>query len=109
MKVYRLVENGKSFRKTAKIADDTPLFETLSDEEILIAMKKDENDDVDESNMPDKPTERLSHSEAYSCFKFGFATQLMVVRHICDIAAQKKLSSLKHKLITDFIKYDANK
>ncbi|XP_003381569.1 ABC-type amino acid transport/signal transduction system, periplasmic component/domain [Trichinella spiralis] len=89
LEVYRLVENGKSFRKTAKIADDTPLFETLSDEEILIAMKKDENDDwIEQRN------------------KFS-ATQLMVVRHICDIAAQKKLSSLKHKLITDFIKYDA--
>ncbi|KRX32233.1 hypothetical protein T05_2870 [Trichinella murrelli] len=68
--------------------------------------------------MPDKPTERLSHSEAHSCLKFSLqwmeqqnefsATQLMVVRHICDIAVQKKLSSLKQKLITDFIKYDAN-
>ncbi|KRX33839.1 Jerky -like protein-like [Trichinella murrelli] len=44
--------------------DDTPLFETLTDEEILNAVKKDENEDVDESDMPDKPTERLSHSEA---------------------------------------------
>ncbi|KRY48390.1 Jerky protein [Trichinella britovi] len=97
--------------------DDTPLFETLTDEEILNAVKKDENEDKDESDMPDKPTERLSHSEAYSCLKFSLqwmeqqnefsATQLMVVRHICDIAAQKKLSSLKQKLITDFIEYDA--
>ncbi|KRZ83067.1 hypothetical protein T08_1357, partial [Trichinella sp. T8] len=97
--------------------DDTLLFETLTDEEILNAVKKDENEDKDESDMPDKPTERLSHSEAYSCLKFSLqwmeqrnefsATQLMVVRHICDIAAQKKLFSLKQKLITDFIEYDA--
>ncbi|KRX70529.1 Jerky -like protein-like [Trichinella sp. T6] len=51
--------------------DDTLLFETLTDEEILNAVKKDENEDVDESDMPDKPTERLSHSEAYSCLKFS--------------------------------------
>ncbi|KRZ87393.1 Jerky -like protein-like [Trichinella sp. T8] len=44
--------------------DDTLLFETLTDKEILNAVKKDENEDVDESDMPDKPTERLSHSEA---------------------------------------------
>ncbi|KRZ52268.1 Jerky -like protein-like [Trichinella nativa] len=44
--------------------DDTPLFETLTDKEIPNAVKKDENEDVDESDMPDKPTERLSHSEA---------------------------------------------
>ncbi|KRX23784.1 Jerky -like protein-like [Trichinella nelsoni] len=46
------------------VDDDTPLFETLTDEEILNAVKKDENEDVEESDMPDKPTERLSHSEA---------------------------------------------
>ncbi|KRZ02275.1 Jerky -like protein-like, partial [Trichinella zimbabwensis] len=68
--------------------DDTPLFETLTDDEILKAVQKDENEDVDESDMPDKSDERLSHSEAYSCAKVLFnwmeqqnefsATQLMV-------------------------------
>ncbi|KRZ08869.1 hypothetical protein T11_15, partial [Trichinella zimbabwensis] len=92
--------------------DDTPLFETLTDDEVLKAVEKEEKED-DES---DKSDEGPSHSEAYSCAKVFFnwmeqqnefsATQLIVVRHICDIAAQKKLSSLKYKLITDFIKYD---
>ncbi|KRX69596.1 hypothetical protein T06_6400 [Trichinella sp. T6] len=60
--------------------------------------------------MPDEGT---SHSEAYSCATVLFnwmqqqkefsATQLMLMRNIRDVAAQKKLSSLKQKLITDFI------
>ncbi|KRZ82412.1 hypothetical protein T08_5228 [Trichinella sp. T8] len=71
-------------------------------------MKKDE--DIDLSHMPDEGT---SHSEAYSCANVLFnlmqqqkefsATQLMLMRNIRDVAAQKKLSSLKQKLITDFI------
>ncbi|KRY10253.1 hypothetical protein T12_12219 [Trichinella patagoniensis] len=86
--------------------DDTPLFEALTDDEILEAVEKDEDEDGDES---DKPNERLCHSEAYSSFKFGLnAAQLMVVRHIRDVAAQKKLSSLKQRLIADFIKSDTN-
>ncbi|KRX20019.1 hypothetical protein T07_6481 [Trichinella nelsoni] len=81
--------------------DYTPLFEALTDDEILEAVEKDEDEDGDES---DKPNERLCHSEAYSSFKFGLklmeqqkefsAAQLMIVRHIRDVAAQKKLSSL---------------
>ncbi|XP_003381063.1 conserved hypothetical protein [Trichinella spiralis] len=92
--------------------DDTPLCETLTDYEILEVVEKDENKDGDVS---DKPNEKgLSHSEAYFSFKLGFkwreqlkefsATQLMLVRRIRDVSAQKKLSSLKQKLITDFYK-----
>ncbi|KRZ66952.1 hypothetical protein T10_10916, partial [Trichinella papuae] len=93
--------------------DDTLLFEILTDDEILKSVEKDENEDVDES---DKSDEGPNHSEAYSCAKVLFnwmeqqnefsATELMVIRHICDIAAQKKLSSSKQKLITDYIEYD---
>ncbi|KRY07832.1 hypothetical protein T12_13397 [Trichinella patagoniensis] len=85
-------------------SDDTPLFETLTDDEILEAVKKDE--DIDLSHVPDEGT---SHSEAYSCAtwmqqqKEFSTTQLMLMRNIRDVAAQKKLSSLKQKLITDFI------
>ncbi|KRZ72413.1 hypothetical protein T10_7952 [Trichinella papuae] len=41
--------------------DDIPLFVTLTDDEILQAMKKDENEDVDVSDMSDKPDEEPSH------------------------------------------------
>ncbi|KRX18500.1 Jerky -like protein-like [Trichinella nelsoni] len=71
--------------------DYTPLFEALTDDEVLEAVEKDEDEDGDESDMSDKPNERLCHSEAYSSFKFGLkwmeqqkefsAAQLMVVRH----------------------------
>ncbi|KRY31190.1 Indoleamine 2,3-dioxygenase 1 [Trichinella spiralis] len=98
--------------------DDNPLFEALTDDDILEAVEKDEDEDGDESDMSDKPNERLCHSEAYSSFKFGLkwmeqqkelsAAQLMVVRHIRDVAAQKKLSSLKQRLIADFIKSNTN-
>ncbi|KRY25008.1 hypothetical protein T01_2234, partial [Trichinella spiralis] len=94
------------------------LFEALTDDDILEAVEKDEDEDGDESDMSDKPNERLCHSEAYSSFKFGLkwmeqqkelsAAQLMVVRHIRDVAAQKKLSSLKQRLIADFIKSNTN-
>ncbi|KRX45974.1 hypothetical protein T05_11652 [Trichinella murrelli] len=93
--------------------DDNPLFVALTDDEILEAVEEDEDEDGDES---DKLNERLCHSEAYSSFKFGLkwmeqqkefsAAQLMVVRHIRDVAAQNKLSSLKQRLIADFIKSD---
>ncbi|KRZ79576.1 hypothetical protein T10_13650, partial [Trichinella papuae] len=93
--------------------DDTPLFEILTDNEILKAVEKDENEDVDVS---DKPNEGLSHSEAYSCLIVGLkwmekqkefsATQLMLMRHHRDITAQKKLSSFKQKFIADYIEYD---
>ncbi|KRZ11480.1 Jerky -like protein-like [Trichinella zimbabwensis] len=49
--------------------DDTPLFETLTDDEILEAMEIDENKDVDVSDMSAKSNEGPSHSEAYSCLK----------------------------------------
>ncbi|KRX75060.1 N-acetyltransferase 6 [Trichinella sp. T6] len=93
--------------------DDNPFFVALTDDESLGAVEEDEDEDSDES---DKPNERLCHSEAYSSFKFGLkwmeqqkefsAAQLMVVRHIRDVAAQNKLSSLKQRLIADFIKSD---
>ncbi|KRY41663.1 Jerky -like protein-like [Trichinella spiralis] len=51
--------------------DDTPFFETLTDDEILEAVNKDEDKDGDESDMSDKSNERLIHSEAYSFFKFS--------------------------------------
>ncbi|KRX18784.1 Jerky -like protein-like [Trichinella nelsoni] len=51
--------------------DDTPFFETLTDDEILEAVNKDEDKDGDESDMSDEPNERLSQSEAYSSFKFS--------------------------------------
>ncbi|KRY26718.1 hypothetical protein T01_13186 [Trichinella spiralis] len=63
-------------------------------------------------NMSDMPNEGLSHS----CLKVGLklldqqkeisATQLMPMRHICDAAAQKKLSSFKQNLNSDYMKYD---
>ncbi|KRX68250.1 hypothetical protein T09_6798 [Trichinella sp. T9] len=74
--------------------DDITFFKTLTGDEILKAMEEDENE------VP-------SHSEAYSCFKVGLkwmeqqkkfsATQLMIMRHICDVAA-RKLSWFKQKL-----------
>ncbi|KRX51262.1 hypothetical protein T09_11059 [Trichinella sp. T9] len=96
--------------------DDTSLFEALTDDEILEAVEKDEDEDGDESDMSDKLNKRLCHSEAYSSFKFGLKwmeqhkeyAQLMVVRHIRDVAAQKNLSSLKQRLIGDFIKSGTN-
>ncbi|KRY83800.1 hypothetical protein T4D_11607 [Trichinella pseudospiralis] len=73
---------------------------------------KDENEDVDVSDKPDKD---VSHLEAYFCSEVGLkwmkqqkefsATQLM--RHIRNVAAQKKLSSFKQKLITDYMEYNA--
>ncbi|KRZ71096.1 hypothetical protein T10_7636 [Trichinella papuae] len=51
--------------------DDTPLFETLTDDEILEAMEIDENKDVGVSDMSAKSNEGPSHSEAYSCLKVG--------------------------------------
>ncbi|KRX35568.1 hypothetical protein T03_4820 [Trichinella britovi] len=92
--------------------DDTPLCETLTDDEILEVVEKDENKNGDVSDKLNE--EGLSHSEAYFSFKLGFkwreqlkefsATQLMLVRRIRGVSAQKKLSSLKQKLITDFYK-----
>ncbi|KRZ17133.1 Jerky -like protein-like [Trichinella zimbabwensis] len=86
--------------------DDTPLFETLTDDEILKAVEKEEKEDVDESGLISP-----SHSEAYSCAKVFFnwmeqqnefsATELMVVRHICDIAAQKKLYDTRQQPATE--------
>ncbi|KRY53339.1 hypothetical protein T03_15374 [Trichinella britovi] len=74
--------------------DDITLFKMLTGDEILKAVEEDENE------VP-------SHSEAYSCFKVGLkwmeqqkkfsATQLMIMRHICDVAA-RKLSWFKQKL-----------
>ncbi|KRX47333.1 hypothetical protein T05_572 [Trichinella murrelli] len=74
--------------------DDITFFKTLTGDEILKAVEEDENE------VP-------SHSEAYSCFKVGLkwmeqqkefsATQLMIMRHICDVAA-RKLSWFKQKL-----------
>ncbi|KRX20439.1 hypothetical protein T07_4124 [Trichinella nelsoni] len=43
--------------------DDTPLCETLTDDEILEVVEKDENKDGDVSDKPNE--EGLSHSEAY--------------------------------------------
>ncbi|KRX93375.1 hypothetical protein T4B_9308 [Trichinella pseudospiralis] len=73
---------------------------------------KDKNEDVDVSDKPDKD---VSHLEAYFCSEVGLkwmkqqeefsATQLM--RHIRNVAAQKKLSSFKQKLITDYMEYNA--
>ncbi|KRZ17872.1 hypothetical protein T11_6524 [Trichinella zimbabwensis] len=66
--------------------DDTLLFEILTDDEILKAVEKNENEDVDVS---DKPDEDMSHSEAYFCPEVGLkwmeqqkefsATQLMLM------------------------------
>ncbi|KRX71828.1 hypothetical protein T02_1132 [Trichinella nativa] len=82
--------------------DDTPLCETLADDEILEVVEKDENKNGDVSDKLNE--EGLSHSEAYFSFKLGFkwreqlkefsATQLMLVRRIRSVSAQKKLSSL---------------
>ncbi|KRZ85684.1 hypothetical protein T08_15156 [Trichinella sp. T8] len=52
--------------------DDTPLFVTLTDDEILKAVVKDENKDIDLSDMPDKLDTDPNHKEAYSCIKVGF-------------------------------------
>ncbi|KRY23867.1 Tigger transposable element-derived protein 2 [Trichinella patagoniensis] len=70
--------------------DNTPLCETLTDDEIFEAS--------------DKPNEELS----YSYFKFDLkwmeqqkkfsTTGLMLMRHIRDVTAQKLLSSFKQKL-----------
>ncbi|KRY57301.1 hypothetical protein T03_12850 [Trichinella britovi] len=92
--------------------DNNSLFGTLTDDEILEAVEEDENEDVDVFDMFDKPNEGLSHSEDYSCrFEVDGATgkiQLLLLRHICDVAAQKKLSTCRQKLITDYVKYDTN-
>ncbi|XP_003377696.1 putative Trp operon transcriptional repressor [Trichinella spiralis] len=81
--------------------DNTPLCETLTDDEIFEVVEKDENEDDDVSY---KPNEELSHSS----FKFGLkwmeqqkkfsTTGLMLMRHIRDVTAQKLLSSFKQKL-----------
>ncbi|KRY48788.1 hypothetical protein T03_10271 [Trichinella britovi] len=52
--------------------DDTPLFVTLTDDEILKAVVKDENKDIDVSDIPDKLDTNPNHKEAYSCIKVGF-------------------------------------
>ncbi|KRY22927.1 hypothetical protein T12_1094 [Trichinella patagoniensis] len=52
--------------------DDTPLFVTLTDDEILKAVVKYENKDIDVSDMPDKLDTDLNHKEAYSCIKVDF-------------------------------------
>ncbi|KRZ04593.1 hypothetical protein T11_15086 [Trichinella zimbabwensis] len=95
--------------------DDTASLETLTNDEILKAVEKDENEDVDES---DKSDEGLSHSEAYSCAKVLFnwmeqqnefsATDWMVIRQIRDVAALKSLSPSKQKFIKDYLEYDRN-
>ncbi|KRY82676.1 Jerky -like protein-like [Trichinella pseudospiralis] len=72
--------------------DDTPSFEALTDDGILKVVEKDENEDVDESDMSFIAKFLFNWMEQQNKFN---ATQLMVVRHICDITAQKKLSSLK--------------
>ncbi|KRY73598.1 hypothetical protein T4A_1349 [Trichinella pseudospiralis] len=76
------------------------LFEMKSSKQ----WRKDENKNV---KLP-------NHSEDYSCLKVGLkleyekefsATQLMLIRHIRDVAAQKKPSSFKQKFITDYIEH----
>ncbi|KRZ14513.1 Jerky -like protein-like [Trichinella zimbabwensis] len=94
--------------------DDTPLLSTLTDDEILEVVEKNENKDF---NVSDKANELLSHLEAHSCLKVAFkwmeqqkessASQLMLMSRIWDVAA-KKLSSFKQKLIANYIEYDAN-
>ncbi|KRZ03823.1 hypothetical protein T11_7613 [Trichinella zimbabwensis] len=60
--IRQLKLHGETLSADNKSADDdTPLFVTLTDDEILQAMKKDENEDVDVSDMSDKPDEEPSH------------------------------------------------
>ncbi|KRX64975.1 hypothetical protein T09_156 [Trichinella sp. T9] len=69
---------------------------------IFKTVEKGENENVD---VRDKPNEVLSHSKTYSCFEVTFkwmeqqkefsATHLMLMKLMCDAAAQKKLSSFK--------------
>ncbi|KRY20747.1 hypothetical protein T12_15451 [Trichinella patagoniensis] len=64
-------------------------------------------DDELHNSVEEDENEVPSHSEAYSCLKVGLkwmeqqkefsATQLMLMRHICDVAA-RKLSWFKQKL-----------
>ncbi|KRZ88755.1 hypothetical protein T08_16800 [Trichinella sp. T8] len=65
-------------------------------------MEKGKNENVD---VRDKPNEVLSDSKTYSCLEVTFkwmeqqkefsATHLMLMKLMCDAAAQKKLSSFK--------------
>ncbi|KRY56719.1 hypothetical protein T03_9627 [Trichinella britovi] len=69
---------------------------------IFKTVEKGENENVD---VRDKPNEVLSHSKTYSCLEVTFkwmeqqkefsATHLMLMKLMCDAAAQKKLSSFK--------------
>ncbi|KRX99433.1 hypothetical protein T4A_7980 [Trichinella pseudospiralis] len=80
---------------------NSPLFEILTDNEILKAVEND----VNVPNMSDKPDEDRSHSKIYFCFKVSSvwmeqqkkfsATQLMLMRYHRHIIAQKKLFLFK--------------
>ncbi|KRZ75257.1 hypothetical protein T10_12223 [Trichinella papuae] len=77
--------------------DDTLLSEILTDDEILKAVEKNENEDV---NVSDKPNKCLSHSEAYSCLTVGLKS----------MEQQKEFSAIllyKQKRINDYIEYDS--
>ncbi|KRZ14930.1 hypothetical protein T11_2582 [Trichinella zimbabwensis] len=76
--------------------DDTALFGTL--------IEKDENKEVDVSDKPNEgPCLKVSFNWLEQQKEFS-ATQLMLMRHIRDVAAQKKLSSFKPKIT----EYDTN-
>ncbi|KRX88757.1 hypothetical protein T4E_1394, partial [Trichinella pseudospiralis] len=66
-------------------------------------MEIDKTKDVNVSDMSAKSNEgQLEVEEQQKEFS---ATQLMLIRHIRNVIAQKKLSLFKQQLITDYIEY----
>ncbi|KRZ62888.1 hypothetical protein T02_8939, partial [Trichinella nativa] len=90
--------------RTVAAVDNNSLFGTLTDDEILEAVEEDENEDVDVFDMAQPFGRLFLHDSMEQQEKF----QLLLLRHICDVAAQKKLSTCRQKLITDYVKYDTN-
>ncbi|KRY83591.1 hypothetical protein T4D_12537 [Trichinella pseudospiralis] len=103
LEVYQQLNSGESFRKIAENfgMDVSTITDICRSRRHL--MEKDEKEDIDKS---DKANEELSHSKAYSCFKIGLeqqkefsTTELMLTRHIRNVAELKSLSRSKQKFI----------
>ncbi|KRX48849.1 hypothetical protein T05_8896 [Trichinella murrelli] len=92
--MFKNPELSQNKVKKLLTVDDATLFKALTDDE-----------NIQNSGKRDKPNEVLSHSKTYSCLEVTFkwmeqqkefsATHLMLIKLMCDAAAQKKLSSFK--------------
>lgn len=94
-----------------------PGYQILDDDEIISSLKNQEDDDHDNDsssdesvNAPNKP----SHAEAFAAFETGLEwferqdecrqTQLLLLKRLRDLAAQKRVAAVRQLKINDFIK-----